>query len=730
MNDTIKNKPESSLNNNFGLYKEIFTNSGDAIGVIDSEGKYLIQNPAHKNLYGFTDSELIGKTPAIHMGEEQFRKILNSLKQKGRFKGEVICHNKNGDKLIINTSFFRIRDEESDAGYYVCFGRNVTDVIKADDALIKSEHKYRELVEKSLQGIIILQDFRIVYANEAFAKMTGYSVEKLLSFTPEDIEMVLHPDDRKLVLGNLSKRLLGLDAPQHYQFRVLGNDNKLRVMEIYAQRIEYEGKPAAQGFILDITDKVEARKALEESERNYRMILENTSDLIVKVDPEGRLMFVSPSYCKLFGKSEGELLGKPFMPLVHEEDRQRTADAMEDLKKPPHTCYVEQRAMTVKGWRWLAWSDKAIVDDEGNIIAIIGSGRDIHEMKQTEQTLKQRTEFIETILKNLPMGLSVNEIRSGKFTFINDELKKIYGWDNEDLPDIQSVYKKVYTNDFQKRQIMNEIKNNLENKIDVNMYWNDIEIKTKDGQTKIISTKIIPLYEQNLMISTVLDLTERIKADNQLKRSLEEKEILLKEIHHRVKNNLQTIISLLDLQIDAVEDNRTKEILKSSLNRVTAMALIHEKLYKSKDLSKIKANEYLQNLIDYLYSVYKTDSNRITMSSDVTEFLLTLDTAIPCGMIINELVSNSIKHAFTEKSDDRRITIYLKEKDENNLILSVKDNGIGIPLDMNLNDSSTLGLKLVNLFVKQLEGKITFSGVNGTSVEIVFPKPVYLLNEN
>ncbi|WP_052813013.1 PAS domain S-box protein [Desulfonatronum thioautotrophicum] len=141
--------------------------------------------------------------------------------------------------------------------------------------------------------------------------------------------------------------------------------------------------------LLDVTEQLGTLERLRKSEEDYRLLVDNQNDLVVKVDLEGRFLFVSSSYCDLFGKTRDELMGQKFMPLVHEEDRDSTARAMESLFVPPHTTYLEQRAMTRNGWRWLAWSDKALLDDSGNVAAVVGVGRDVTQAKEAEQALRE-----------------------------------------------------------------------------------------------------------------------------------------------------------------------------------------------------------------------------------------------------------------------------------------------------------------------------------------------------
>ena len=597
MNADKKKITPDNLQQDLSLYRRIFTNSYDCIAILNSEGEYLEQNAAHQKLFGLTDFDIMGESPSVIFGEERFKKIIDQLKEKGAYTGEVDVADKNGEKLTTTLTAFALRKNSVEPVNYVYILRSAAKEQHVDEELKKSEHKYRQLIEKSLQAIIIIQDSKIVYTNKSFSRISGYSIEELLSFTPNETVNLVHPDDQKMIWGNLRKRMDGLDIPPHYQFKGISKDGNTKILDLYASDTEFEGKPAIQGFILDITDQVEA-----------------------------------------------------------------------------------------------------------------------------QNRINKRTKFIETILNNLPLGIAVNEINSGKSTFINKEFQEISGWTKKEIPNLRKLFKKALNNPGQGKNISNKIRSDIKEKKPENLFWDSIELESKTGDKKYLSAKTIPLYDQNLIILTVQDITERITADKQIQHSLKEKEILLREIHHRVKNNLQTISSLLDLQAESIKDSAALEAFRSSQSRIRSMALIHERLYKSENLSRIKAQEYIKNLTDYLEATYDSQAGNIKLKTNVQNILLNLDTAIPCGLIINELVSNSMKYAFPgEQAGTIEVSLLVSSADS--ISLSVKDDGIGIPADITVENSPSLGLQLVYLLAKQINGTLITERKNGTKVELIFPKP-------
>jgi two-component sensor histidine kinase len=237
--------------------------------------------------------------------------------------------------------------------------------------------------------------------------------------------------------------------------------------------------------------------------------------------------------------------------------------------------------------------------------------------------------------------------------------------------------------------------------------------------TTLANQAAIAIENARLYEAAQQEITERKRAEEQIKASLKEKEVLLKEIHHRVKNNLQVISSLLYLQSKDVKDREALEMFQESQYRVRSMALVHERLYQSKDLAKVDLAEYARSLANYLFRSYGVNSNIIELKINVDDVFLGIDTAVPCGLIINELVSNSLKHAFPDGREGE-IRIELWSNHDSQFTLMVSDNGVGFPKDLDFRDTQSLGLQLVNTLVDQLEGTIKLDRSGRTSFEITF----------
>ena len=242
----------------------------------------------------------------------------------------------------------------------------------------------------------------------------------------------------------------------------------------------------------------------------------------------------------------------------------------------------------------------------------------------------------------------------------------------------------------------------------------------KDGQVfERFSCPLIRNEEIAGRVWSFRDITERNLAEEKIKASLEEKEVMLREIHHRVKNNMQIMSSLLRLQSGKIKDKRILEIFKTSQSRIRSMAFIHESLYQSEDLARIDFSDYTRRVTTHLFSLYGARTAPINYKVEVKDVFLDINTAIPCGLIINELVTNSLKHAFP---DDRRgeMLVKMRVDKRGKHTLIVKDTGIGFPERLGFRETETLGMQLVTDLVIQIEGSIKLNREGGTTFTIVF----------
>jgi PAS domain S-box-containing protein len=314
---------------------------------------------------------------------------------------------------------------------YQSIGEDITEYKRIEEELLKNERKYRTLVEGVPDIIYAYSTIRGgIYYSPNVQAVLGYPEAHLLN-NPQLWRNAIHPQDSRRVAAAIRDFQHGQPFEIEYRIKDAKGD-WIWLLDRSIGRKKNSGEVVIEGIASDITQRKRAEEALRKSEEKYRLLIEHQNDLVVEVDPEGRFLFVSPSYCHTFGITEEALLGRRFMPLVHEEDRAPTARAMEALHTPPHSAYMEQRAMTKSGWRWLAWSDKAILGENGRIESIVGVGRDITDRKRTEEVLRQSERKWRNILIETPqIGISLD--RQARITFANKHFLELTGWPEKEI---------------------------------------------------------------------------------------------------------------------------------------------------------------------------------------------------------------------------------------------------------------------------------------------------------
>ncbi|MBC8158642.1 MAG: PAS domain S-box protein, partial [Alphaproteobacteria bacterium] len=385
----------------------------------------------------------------------------------------------------------------------------------AEQSLLESEERFRDLVEGSIQGIFINQIGKFVFANQAAASILGYASPQDLLDIPAVAE-VIAPHDRERVEGYGDARRSGKEAPSAYEYQGLRKDGSLVWLENRVRMVTWENETAVQVTFVNITARKQAQEALRLREANYRLLVENQTDLVVKVDTAGRFLFVSPSYCQTFDKTEDDLLGKTFMPLVHKNDREATAAAMENLFQPPHTAYMEQRAKTRDGWRWLAWNDTAVLDDESKVSAIIGVGRDITDRRNAEDILAKSEEHFSKAFQGSPVAMSITAIEDGTLLDVNQAWLSMIGCSRADVIG-KTIAETGIWPDADNRSMLVE---RLKREGAIRDF--DTSFVRPDGKSRsaILSVDIIEISGEQQLLSTSFDVTERKQAEEILRKQV------------------------------------------------------------------------------------------------------------------------------------------------------------------------------------------------------------------
>ena len=342
---------------------------------------------------------------------------------------------------------------------------------------------------------------------------------------------------------------------------------------------------------------------------------------------------------------------------------------------------------------------------------------EIEKREQAEKKLREQNDFFKTVIESLPHPFYVINTRDYTIKIANSSALK------SGLSELTTCYQALHNSDTPcaehglscpLNQVMTTHK-----PVTVEHIHSDAS-----GNPRFFEIHGYPIFNEAgevvQMIVSSQDITQRKKAEEQLKSSLQEKEILLGEIHHRVKNNLQVIYSLLSIQSEYVQDIRYNNIFKDCQNQIMSMAMVHEILYQTKDLANIKLVNYIKTLVDGLYSTYGINKRQIAYHLDIEEILLGVDNAIIIGLLINELVSNALKHAFPD-SREGNITIGLHELEDDTYELMVKDDGIGLPEGFDIDNLSTFGLQMIQVLAEgKLHGKVTVHSNGGTEFRIHF----------
>jgi len=468
-------------------------------------------------------------------------------------------------------------------------------------------------------------------------------------------------------------------------------------------------------------NKKRAEERLARSEKKYRALFELSPDYIVVLDPEGKVLDINHRLEEDSGISRVDFVGKDANEIFQDfvGGQFNNGEILDYLRN--HTEPLEIKIEGDRGFEYIEVHHAPIIK-EGKVFAIQIIGRNITKRKNAENGLiesKKRlhdvNSYLEAIINASPFAIVDLHMDGRVKSLWNPAAENIFGWKRMEvlgkpLPFLNENKGTKYEN-IMHNVLSGEFKSDLE-----------LECARNDGEQIYAMMATAPLLnvDNNIqgVMATFADISDMIMAEKQIKASLEEKEVLLREIHHRVKNNLQIISSLMSLQSEYTKEPETLKMFQESKNRIRSMALIHEKLYQSGDMAHIDFGEYLKSLIEMLSTFHKEKKDDVNVNLDCEDVFLEIDTAISMGLIVNELVSNCFKHAFPlERKGEIEINL---SKMSEGYLLEVADDGVGLPEGFDLEKTGTLGLLIVQTLTMQLRGSLEIETHNRTSFCISF----------
>lgn len=531
--------------------------------------------------------------------------------------------------------------------------------------------------------------------NEKLVEFTGLSRGELLK---KSFEEFIVEDDLERTKRQFKKAANGNSGQYEIKAKVKDDIRDIKVTKF--PRYFDDEVIGVFGILQDITDEKKSKRKLEKSEQHFKSLFERNPNAVYSFNKEGKFIEANKSLEKLTGYSIQELKKLDFEPLVAPEDREKVWEKFNKAAEGKPQTY-EASGVHKNGQIFNVQVTNLPIYVDGQIVGVFGIAHDVTMRKKAQQKLRESEERWQQLVKQNPQPVQI--VQDGTIEFINQAGAEYYGAESSDDLIGKSIMDFVHVDD--KEKVLNR-KKLLEQNESVQPAENKIVLL--NGEQKYIEAHSIPItFKGKHAIQTVIhDITDLKEKQELIGKSLKEKETLLKEIHHRVKNNLSMISSMLELQIMQSADESATHALRNSQLRIRSIAMIHEKLYQSESLYDISFDIHLKELVQTIQHTYAEVGEKIDVSYNLDPVSLDIHQVIPCSLIVNEVVVNSFKHAFRNRSKGN---LQLSLGYQNSTVdLTITDDGNGLPEDFDINEQQSLGMTLIQALASQLEGTFTF----------------------
>ncbi|MBI5679887.1 MAG: PAS domain S-box protein [Methanobacterium sp.] len=647
-------------------------------------------------------------------------KIDNVLIQNfNSYEYEARMRHADGTYRWVSVAGFSIeRDRHGNATRILGIRMDINDRKQAEEALRESEEKYRTIFEESFDGLFVTSpEGKILDMNKKGIEMFGYDTKEEILRLDLEKDVYANPEDRKRILAMVNKER---SAEYEIVVKKKNGDTMITKCSLTAVKDEDGVITSYRGIIRDITQQKKDEESIIKAKEEWENTFEAVPDLIAILDNNFKVVRTNKAMADRLGVDPEEAVGVTCYEVVHGLNEPPSFCPFRKLLEDgeEHTAEVHEDRL---GGDFIV-SVSPLHDSDGKLLGSVHVARDITGRKKMEEELQESEEFLRNIVENIPSMVFVKNAEDLSFKIVNKVGEIYFGHPGSEL-----IGKNDY--DFFPKNEADFFTQKDREVLQSNELLEIPEetIETKKLGSRLLHTKKIPLLDKEgnpqYLLGISEDITEFKLAIDALKRSLKEKDALLSEIHHRVKNNMQIISSLLNLQSQFVANDEIVDVLHESQNRIKVMANIHEKLYLSEDLNRINFSYYIPGILDGLFQSYSVKKGQIVPIFEVKNIMLNIETAVPCGLIISELISNSLKYAFPdERKGEIRVAI---KAHGSKYDLIISDNGVGFPADVDFRNTNTLGLQLVNNLVEQIEGEITLDKSHGTEFKITFEELKY-----
>jgi PAS domain S-box-containing protein len=754
-NDVTENKKaEDLIRDQLREITFYYDNAPIGLAVLDKDLRFLRINTLLADMNGIPAADHIGKTiqellPSFADTVEQFtQEILSTGQPKTNIELTGETPALPGVLRTWRESWCPVRDAEGTINGFSVFVEDITGQKEAQYA----REQYSARLNSAMEiGNLAWWEMDVPSGAVRFdnrkTAMLGYSPEMFHHYS--DFTGLLHPGDYEPTMQAMRDHLEGRKDRYSADYRIRASDGTYRWFRDIGgvTKRQVDGSPATvTGIVIDITSTKQAEEALQESERKFRTFADLTYDWEYWTNPDGEYIYISPACERISGYSPVEFYKNKNLirQLVHPEDREIFLRHKTTLPKIPDPQTLDFRIVTKDGRVvWIGHICRPVFSFDGQFLGRRGSNRDITLRVIAENALEENQARLTTAMDLAHLVNWEYDVKAGTFTF-NDPFYALYGTTarNEggylmpaetyvrefvhpdDIPYVTGVIEKVASGtdpDYVTEAEHRIIRRDGEMRFIVVRFGVIINatgqlVKTYGINQDITNRKLMESEIRSLNQVLEQRVAERTE---QLNSSLKEKELLLREIHHRVKNNIQVIASLLNWQSNIIKDEKTREQLQDAQDRVRSIALVHENLYQSQNLEAIDYQEYLKKNIQYLYHTHSVNPERIAVRVVGDTISLTIDKAIPCGLIVNEMITNAFKHAFPgNNSGTVDIGLFRQGPD---IRLEYHDNGCGLPDSVTLDKTKSLGMMLISGLSRQLKGSITIGREGGTHYVLIFP---------